>query len=107
MATMPDMYAEPAEIEAWDRTLRHKAIRKLHLASWAEQEGDDTDAIKAVRAAISFLAQMTEPPSDVFPHLAKMINNIWASDRIGPEMGLARTLLIKEGEEVRHIPSPF
>lgn len=107
MATMPDMYADPSEIEAWDRRLRHKAIRKLYLANWAEQEDDDTDAIKAVRSAISYLAQMTEPPPDVFPHLAMMINNIWASDRIGQEMGLALKLLIKEGEEVCHIPSPF
>lgn len=104
--TMPDFCAEQSEINAWNRAKRHAAARKLHRASWAQQEGDTTDAIADIRAAAALVLRMTEPNGEVLRLLAIMAGDLWAAEP-SIEIGPALRFLVLDGEELANVPDPF
>lgn len=106
MEEQPDFYAEQSDINAWDRKKRHAAARKLHRASWAQQDGDTADAIADVRAAAALVLRMTEPDAEVLRLCAGMIGNLWATEP-GVEIEPALRRLVLDGEELTNVPSPF
>jgi len=106
MGQQPDIYDEQSEIDAWNRKKRHAAARKLHRASWAQQDGGTADAIADIRAAAALVLRMTEPEGEVLRLCASMIGELWATEP-GIEIGPALQLLVLDGEELTNVPSPF
>lgn len=106
MDQQPDLYAEQCDIDAWNRKKRHSAARKLHRASWAQQDGDTSDAIADIRAAAALVLRMTEPNGEVLRLCAVMIGDLWAMEP-GIEIEPALRHLVLDGEELTNVPSPF
>lgn len=89
-----------------DRTLRHKAVRKLHQAEWAQFDGDTDDAVAEMRRACALVMKMQFPVAGAVFLMAQGIEGIRSYCYEGEAMKAANSL-IAPGEEVRDDRSPF